>query len=775
MKRIIFLTFFCLLAVYSFGQSPTLTSNHGKVQFTGFVSGGTADVVGDLTAWSDQTNQYFANGIQVGDVLWDNNGNRWEVMVVNSSTLFSANVDLRDINASAGVPVGVGFVSRETPNIGLSLLVPDNNIGISQQLKSRVETHNMLLLDQFTGELSCNETITQTAHGFSAGDLLGQSTGNGDYFVANTNAADSLPVAFVCEVIDANNFKISSEGWLEGTHPFTPGNDYFVQDVAGTLTTTPDAEFHVFGFRAYTGKRYYDIPELVSNNGGGGGGSPDGNGIYSGSGTVPSGTVSTLVNDFDIQSGSTNKMELDSTNIRFTSKGFFTVNTEGLIGLTHTGTSNFIKFQSLDERAIVQGEQAEIIGDTSLLLDVAGSNTEILIKDSLIRIGYLADDPTPVKLLAINSNREIVETDVSGGGGDNWGSQVVVSDATLSGDGTAGSPLGVANDLNGIISALPLGDVTFESNDNNLRINQSNGNSWLFDFGGANGPTSIIGNLVGGPTTTVDATQLYAADANGNNSTYGNQAMQISSQNSVVNPALADMTASDITLRQANGNAAGNRFPEVNLFQYGDGYPRIRFASGDDDNNDQDLFNTSPILSGGVLGAIEFFGQDDSGDASSGNLITHAAGIQATAQENFTTTQTGARLEFFTTAVGGTGVNSSMILEDDGRLRLSEYSAAANGNAVKNIQLDNAGYLINTSAIVEGSVTASTSASGEITITHGIGDSPTYAHMVIESNATPYFVTLVSTTTTQATFKVWDASTGASVNSTSVTGSWLVK
>ena len=130
-----------------FGQSTTKTSLIGTVTFSNFTTGGSSDVTGSLINFNDQTNQYFANQIQVGDVVWDNIGQRWEVMAVSNGTLTTVDVDLRAINGQGGTPMGSGYVNRETPNVGLSVFVPDNNIGISQQLKSRVESHNMMLVD----------------------------------------------------------------------------------------------------------------------------------------------------------------------------------------------------------------------------------------------------------------------------------------------------------------------------------------------------------------------------------------------------------------------------------------------------------------------------------------------------------------------------------------------------------------------------------------------------------------------------------------------------
>ena len=121
-------------------------------------------------------------------MVWDNQGNRWEVMVVNSSNLLQADVDLRSVNGAGGTPLGIGFVSRETPNMGLSLFVPDNNIGISQQLKSRIESHNMLLIDQYVGEnrdsvfTGATAADTTTVSDPTIGDILVADNGDVGYY-----------------------------------------------------------------------------------------------------------------------------------------------------------------------------------------------------------------------------------------------------------------------------------------------------------------------------------------------------------------------------------------------------------------------------------------------------------------------------------------------------------------------------------------------------------------------------------------------------------------
>jgi len=109
----------------------------------------------------------------------------------------------------------------------------------------------------------CKDTITQAAHGFSVGDLIGQTAGFGDYFQANTSSPDSLPVAAVLKVIDANRFVPCNEGFFPYTHGLSNGVDYFLQD-NGSLASTPDSNYNVFGFRTFgTSVAYFDIPELV--------------------------------------------------------------------------------------------------------------------------------------------------------------------------------------------------------------------------------------------------------------------------------------------------------------------------------------------------------------------------------------------------------------------------------------------------------------------------------------------------------------------------------
>lgn len=123
-----------------------------------------------------------------------------------------------------------------------------------------------LMPEPYPGYTSCEcDTIYQAAHGFAVGDIVGQVRGNGPFFEASTGNPDSLPVAYIHEVLHTDTFVIKSEGWLMNwTHGLPLGRDYFVQDTPGTLDTIPDSTYSAFAFRTVnTTKAYFDIPELV--------------------------------------------------------------------------------------------------------------------------------------------------------------------------------------------------------------------------------------------------------------------------------------------------------------------------------------------------------------------------------------------------------------------------------------------------------------------------------------------------------------------------------
>lgn len=264
MKRILIILSLLFSTIILFGQSQTLTSFVGTFSFSGFTAGGTSDVTGNLTAFNDQTNQYFATNIQVGDIIWDNLGNRWEVMVVNSSNLTQANVDLRDVNSAGGTPFGVGYVSRETTNVGLSLFPPDNNIGISQQLKSRVESHNMLLLDEYLGTLGAADTITVENGVTFAPQLEGVQNLTGEVILSDSSTnvievltgltpgtrnglfadVDATEIFFTKTLFNITNLQNVTEILVDSMHVHKASSTVSVQQINGIEDATPDTIVH---------------------------------------------------------------------------------------------------------------------------------------------------------------------------------------------------------------------------------------------------------------------------------------------------------------------------------------------------------------------------------------------------------------------------------------------------------------------------------------------------------------------------------------------------
>lgn len=194
-----------------FGQVDSVFSQFvGTVDLQNFISGGTGDVVGDLNNFSDQSNRYFASDIAVGDIVWDNQRNRWRVDAVNSSNLISANVDLTQLNASGDTPFGRGFVTRESETGGFSALPPDNSTGISPQLNAAVNSHNWFKIDAYLRDsvLSSGSVIlTDLRHRDSTVQIYLVGAMNGDGIVAQAinSIHASNPRIKTYEVLCFNN------------------------------------------------------------------------------------------------------------------------------------------------------------------------------------------------------------------------------------------------------------------------------------------------------------------------------------------------------------------------------------------------------------------------------------------------------------------------------------------------------------------------------------------------------------------------------------------
>jgi hypothetical protein len=106
-------------------------------------------------------------------------------------------------------------------------------------------------------------------------------------------------------------------------------------------------------------------------------------------------------------------------------------------------------------------------------------------------------------------------------GGDDWGTQVVASDATLSGDGTSGDPLGVVGDLTD--------DQTLSITGNDLTISEGNtvtlpvddwgtqavaSDATLSGDGTSGTPLGVVGDLTDDQTLSISGHDLSISDGN---------------------------------------------------------------------------------------------------------------------------------------------------------------------------------------------------------------------------------------------------------------------
>jgi hypothetical protein len=80
-------------------------------------------------------------------------------------------------------------------------------------------------------------SVFQTSHGFNVGNALYYN--GSSYLNASSNNSDTLGMFIVSEVVDADNFRIVSSGFIDGLSGLSGGSYYFVSDsVPGSLTTT---------------------------------------------------------------------------------------------------------------------------------------------------------------------------------------------------------------------------------------------------------------------------------------------------------------------------------------------------------------------------------------------------------------------------------------------------------------------------------------------------------------------------------------------------------
>lgn len=111
---------------------------------------------------------------------------------------------------------------------------------------------------------------------------------------------------------------------------------------------------------------------------------------------------------------------------------------------------------------------------------------------------------------------------------------------------------------------------------------------------------------------------------------------------------------------------------------------------------------------------------------------------------------------------------------DSAGMKLPLYGAGTlTGTPAYSVSVNSSGRLIE---VPEkwASVSTSTDGSGDITVTHGVGTTPTVV-MTSVTGTTPYFITVTAKGATTFTVRFFAAATGLAVASTAVTFDWLAK
>lgn len=121
-----------------------------------------------------------------------------------------------------------------------------NSTVVTSSLTSVGTLTNLTVTNTITGSISgasgsapmASRTITQTSHGFSVGNVL-KFTGGAYALAKGDSSANAEVLGIITTVVDANNFILTTHGYITGLSGFTANTEYFLDPaVAGGLTST---------------------------------------------------------------------------------------------------------------------------------------------------------------------------------------------------------------------------------------------------------------------------------------------------------------------------------------------------------------------------------------------------------------------------------------------------------------------------------------------------------------------------------------------------------